>query len=204
MAAGDLGDDGLCLGTVDAGTTALEGALHLPEHDVARAVIRRREGEHAVLVEPLVGEGDQALVPTAVVPAKVRLRHVERKAVLQHRLEVGDLLVVLLPRLALEEAGRGHLLGVAHDDGLLRAAERPHRLAGLELGGLVEDDEVELPRPGFQVLRDRERAHEQARAQREHDVAALREDRAHRDVAAAAPERPLQPHGLRRRAIRAG
>ena len=60
--------DGLGLGAVAACAPVVVDAVHGYEGDARRAVVGRWEGEQAPVVVLCVAEGDEALVPRAVVP----------------------------------------------------------------------------------------------------------------------------------------
>jgi hypothetical protein len=107
------------------------------------------EDDEAVFVELVVRDGDQRLVPAAVVPAQHALRGTLGGEQAEHALQVGRqvVLVELLgTHQAIEEAGGGKLLAVPHDHHLLAAGDRPQRVDRPHLAGLVEDDQVELQR----------------------------------------------------------
>src|SRR5688572_24642666 len=75
QARGDIGNDGLGLGAVDAGL--VEGAVELAPADpeLRARIARGRGGEdlEAIVVVALVRERDQVLVLAAVVPGQAQL-----------------------------------------------------------------------------------------------------------------------------------
>ena len=124
-----------------------------------------RSGERAepVVVVVVVRERDERLVAASVVPAEVSGVKSRRKAFVEDALKVLVPFFVFLSRLALlEEVRRRHLLRVSHHDALLRARDDADRVPHRNLRRLVEDDQVER-RLGGQILRDGERAHQEAR-----------------------------------------
>ena len=133
IAALDLLNDRLRLLSVAAVGAALEYAVHMHQIDLAFAVVDRREGVKLILIEVAVAECDQALVAAPVVPEQMRLRHVERKAVVENALQILHIEVVLVDGIRGKERGWRHLLGIADDDGVLTSREHAHRLAGRQL-----------------------------------------------------------------------
>ena len=153
-------------------------------HAETRRVRRRREREETVLVVVLVAEGDQRLVPAAVVPVEVRGRNTGDQTLVEDALLVGDQLLVRLVVLVLhvpflEEARWRHLLRVSHHHELLAARDHANGVPHRNLRRLVEHHEVERWRVHRQVLRNRERAHQEARLQDRQQRSRLGEHRAH-------------------------
>ena len=174
QALDDGGDDGLGLLAVGARAGAAVDAVHL-DAPHAEPLARRGGGGEGVepsVVVALVGERDERLVAGAVVPQERLLRNARGLAFVEDAVEVLDLLLSGVGLLVLgaarvlpllEEVGRRELLWVSHDDGLFAAREHADGVPHGELRGLVEHDDVERALPGGQVLRDGERAHQQAR-----------------------------------------
>ena len=99
----------------------------------------------------------------SVVPAEVGGVEPRGKAFVEDALKVLVSFFVILSRLGLlEEVRRRHLLRVSHHDALLRARNDADRVPHRNLRRLVEDNQVER-RLGGQILRDGERAHQEAR-----------------------------------------
>ena len=78
--------------------------------------------------------------------------------------------VVVLGVAALADIGRRKLFGIADDDDLAAARHGADRVPDRDLGGFVEDDDVEELGVRRQVLRDRERAHHHAGGEAGQDV----------------------------------
>ena len=121
----------------------VEGALHRNQTDLGLPVVDRGEGVELVFIEAAVAEGDQTLVPTAVVPEQVGLGHIQCEAVVQNALQVLCIQVVLIHCVGSKEGGGRHLLRVAYHHPAAAPGQGAHRLAGGELGGLVEHNQVE-------------------------------------------------------------
>ena len=175
------------LDAVGAGAAAIVDAVrHVLERDDALVGVRAREGPEPAVVEGGVREGDQVLVAAAVVPEQRTLRQARVEAGVQHAL--GRLLVRVVAEGVeggdLEEAGRRKLATVADDDDLAGAADRADGVGGEDLARLVEDDEVEGDGRVAEVLRDRERAHQQARLEARQQVGKLGEEATERLEAA--------------------
>ncbi len=118
--------------------------------DVGPVAVPAGEGDELPLVEGGVGERDQRLVQGTAVPAQAqaaegpgRLREVE------DRFEVGGIVGVLRPLLAVvrprrgEQVGRRQLLLVPGQDERGTAVDAVDGVAGEDLARLVEDDHVE-------------------------------------------------------------
>src|SRR3990172_8038638 len=125
------------------------------------------EGDEAAVVEEDVGEGDERLIAGAVVGPEHGGRQDGRRLV-EDALEGdvflfgavfgegGDLLV--------EEVGRGHLAGVADNDGLGGEAEGHDHVGSGDHACFVDDDGVEVVGTAVfvaEVLGGGERAHEE-------------------------------------------
>jgi hypothetical protein len=86
----------------------------------------------------------------------------------------------------LHDGGGGHLLGVADDNGGVAAPHRADRLGDPDLGGFVEDDQVEAGGVGCQERGCGRRADQDAWGEREHDVRVCGEQLPERAAAALA------------------
>ena len=131
-----------------------------------------RHDEELVLVELRIGNRDQRLVTTAVVPAQHTLRQASSGEKAKDALYVGNLRALFLV-VALcsaghlgEELGRRELAFVADHDDLPGPSDGAKRVHGLDLRSLVHDKEVIGHLAGRQELGDRERAHHHDRLQR--------------------------------------
>ena len=192
QALDDGRDDGLRLLAVGARLAAVvDAALDL---DAAHAEALagdggRREREELAAVVALVGEGDERFVARAVVPQQRLLGHARGLAFVEDAVEVLDGVLVRLGVLRgagiglLEEVRGRELLRVADDDRLLAAREHADGVPHGELRGFVEHDDVEAVALRRQILRDRERAHEQARLENGQQPGQLLQERARRQLA---------------------
>ena len=81
-----------------------------------------------------------------------------------------SVVILGIERHALKEAGGRKLFRIADDDDLPAAGERADGVLGLELGGLVHHDEIELELAGREVLGDGQRPHHEARLERHQRV----------------------------------
>ena len=159
----------------------------------ALAAVDAGERRQPAVVEVDVGEGDQALVAAAVVPGE-HPEVDERQQCVEDRLVAGvdddapfELRRGLDVRVrAGEEVGRRKLALVAGDDDPLAAQDGGDGVGGLDLAGLVEDDDVEVLLVGRQQLADDQRAHRPAGLQRGHHLRRGGEQLAHGQVLAFA------------------
>ena len=166
------------------------GPVH-PEQlhaDVGPVAVPAGEGDEPSFVERGVGERDERLVQGPVVPA-------QRQApvgagclgVVEDRLELRGVVGVFGPFLfvvsggAGEEVARRQLLLVSGQDQGRAAVDAVDGIAGADLAGLVEDDDVEV-QVRWQVLADRERGHHEAWLDRLRDVAGPFDQGPHRHV----------------------
>jgi hypothetical protein len=169
---------------------------------LARVGVGAREGEELGVVEVDIGEGDQRFVLAAVVPAQPAPGDAGGHELLEHALHVVEqrLAVLAQRRLDLaalhgEEVGRRQLLRVADHDELVAADDRADRVLCRHLARLVEDDQVEVVVLRVEELRDRQRAHHEARLDRLDRAVRLVERATQRRVAAGAGElRPQEAH----------
>ena len=173
-----------------APATFVDPVRHEAElHAEVAAAPRRRKGEQPVFVVMAVAESDQRLVAAAVVPVQISGVETGGDALVEDafRLLARLVLVAELPLrlLPLEEAGRRHLLRVAHHDQLAAPRDRADRIPHRNLRSLVEYDQIELRQLRRQVLRHRQRAHQETRLQQRQQVRDLAEQRPHRLVAGA-------------------
>ncbi|MCY1557101.1 hypothetical protein D9M68_939170 [compost metagenome] len=112
----------------------------------------------------MVGEGDQALVPTAVVPIQIERWQVRTQALVQDTLQIRFDIIVFVCRFgAIEEGGWWHLLRVPNHDHLAPPCDGANGIPHRNLRRLVEDDHIEHSRCRRQVLCDGQRAHQHAR-----------------------------------------
>ncbi len=180
-----LGDDRLRLDLVGAALATRPCTPNLAQahHRVARH--RRGKGDQIGIVIMPIGESDQAFVTAAIMPGQAPLRQARAEAFLQDALLIAlDVAVILLGAgTAIEEAGGRHLLGIAGDDNLRATRDRADRIPWRDLRGFVEDHQIEQRRIGRQILRNRQRAHQQARRQRCQGGAHFRDKLANRLVA---------------------
>ena len=116
---------------------------------------RAREGEQPAVVVVAVGEGDEGLVPAAVVPGESVLEQAAVQAASQDGVGLGG----LLPSCLAGAGGGRHLLGVADHNHAAAAPHGAHGVGHPDLGGFVEDDDVHVApvgreEPGHRVGRD--------------------------------------------------
>jgi hypothetical protein len=202
-----LGDHGLGLGAVGAGTGPVVDAVDLAPLDAELGDPRRRRREHlqAIAVVAAVRERDEIVVAAAVVPAQAQLGQARRDAGVEDALEVAGqriLVVVLVVGHAAaggKKTGRRQLARVADHHRDVTAGERTDRVGGRDLRRLVEDDQIELRQRRVQVLGDRQRAHQQARGQPRQQRRDVAEQRAQRPVAALLLQLVQQHADLARR-----
>ena len=112
-----------------------------------------------------VAEGNQRLVPTAVMPVQVGRKDTGDKAFVEDALLIGNRLVRFLVRLDitfLKEAGRRHLLRITDNNQLLPASDDTNGIPDGYLRRLVKHDEIKRCRIDGQILGNRKRAHEEA------------------------------------------
>ena len=128
----------------------------------------------------------------AVVPEQVGLGHIQGKAIVQNAFEVLNIQIFLIHGVGGEEGGGGHLLGVAHDHRIAATGQNAHGLTGGQLGGLVEDDDVEGLPLGVQILGGGNGAHEHAGAEAGQEIGDLVEEAADAGAPAAALDAPLE------------
>ena len=175
---------------VIAGASPPVGAVH-PEQlhaDVGPVAVPAGEGDEPPLVEGGVGERDERFVQGPVVPAQ---RQTPIGAgclgMVKDRLELCGVVGVFGPFLfvvsgcAREEVARWQLLLVSGQDQSRAAVDAVDGIAGADLAGLVEDDDVEAQVRG-QVLADRERGHHEAWLDGLRDVAGPFDQGPHRHV----------------------
>ena len=155
-------------------------------------VVVGRERQERVLIVTGVAERDQALVAAPVMPFQIDRREGQGDALVQDALQVLLVGILLVEGVRLEEGRGRQLLGVADDDERLAAGDGGHRLTRRELGGLVEDDQVELTAFRLQVLRYGERAHQHAGAQARQQVRNPVEQVPEGDAPGVVPDRLLQ------------
>ena len=161
-----------------------------PGHPVKadRVVLRRRRRKRhqRAAVVLVVAKGDQALVARAVVPRQVARRQAGAQAFVQDAFQVAFHVrhVVVRAVFAAKKVGGRQLLGIAHHHHLLGARHRTDRVPDRNLRGFVKDDDVEIARAGRQVLRNRQRTHQQARRELQHGGGNLLQQLAQRQVLA--------------------
>src|SRR5581483_2965739 len=149
-----------------------------------------RERDEPTLVEAAIGERNQRLVLTAVVPLQPldgdtdaatlvedALKHVE----LRRRISV--LRSPIHPLHFVKEARRWQLLVVATNHELISAVDRAHAVVSRDLRGLVEDHEVEVVQLRVEELAHGERTHKQTRLQCAQQPGHLTEELPQRHVA---------------------
>ena len=137
-----------------------------------------------------IGKSYQAFVVAAVVPAQMFLGYAQRKAVVQHAVQIFRFRFLFVLPQSHEEGGRGKLVGVAHYHRAFGARKRGDRLAGGNLRRLVENKQIEQVGPGFKILRNGGRAHHHARRRHAQKSGNFREQLAHvypLHIAACAP-----------------
>ena len=119
-----------------------------------------------------VGEGDQRLHPTAVVPRQPTTRHTTGQAAVQNRAALAAVrtLQVLTGLGGARHRGRRHLLGVAHDDDRPPPPHGANRAGHRDLRGLIEDDHINITTIGREETRRRIRRNQQARSDRNHEI----------------------------------
>ncbi len=145
---------------------------------------RKRHQPAAVVL--VVAEGDQALVARAVVPRQVARRQAGAQAFVQDAFQVAFNFghVVVRAVFAAKEVGGWQLFGVAHHHHLLGAGHGADGVPDRNLRGFVKDDDVEIAGAGRQVLRYRQRAHQQAGRQLQHHCGDFLQQLAQRQVLA--------------------
>src|SRR5688572_441385 len=111
-----------------------------------------------------IAEGDEAFVTTAVMPLKAFVAQALGEEFVENAFEVFLLNDGFFIRgfAGVEEIGGRKLLGIADDDELSAAGDGADGIPDGDLGGFVEDDEVETFVRGFEILRDGKRAHQNA------------------------------------------
>ena len=149
---------------------------------------RAREGEQLAVVVVAVGEGDEGLVPAAVVPGETALKQTTIQAPGEDGVGLGR----LLPSCLAGCGGGGHLLGVTDHDHAAAAPHGTHGIGHPDLGGLIKDDNVHVAavgreEPGHRVGRD-----EQAGSQGGDEVTVGADQLAHTHGAATAVELAAQ------------
>ena len=195
--AGQLSHYRLGLGTVLPGLAPVKEAAHMDQAHHALSVVDRRERVKPVFIELPVGEGDQALMPAAVVPEQVALGHIEGQAVVQNTFQILLVQMFLVHRAAAEKAGGRHLFGVSHNHRVFPPGQSAHRLAGGQLGCLVKDHQIKGGMLGVQILSHRQRAHEHTGAQKGQQSGDLVEQLSDADAPSPAADGPLQNANFR-------
>ena len=182
----------LGLGPVLPGLAPGEHAVHMNEVHLRGPVIYRWEGVELIIVEFRVAEGDEALVPGSVVPQQMGFGHIEGQAIVQNAFQILQLQIVLIHPVCGKERSRGHLLGVAHNDGIFPPGQGPYGLAGRKLGRLVKHHQVKGLPVGIQILSGGNGAHKHTGAEPGQQLWKLLEKSADADTPAAAADGPLQ------------
>jgi hypothetical protein len=144
------------------------------------AAVGAGECDQCPVVDVRVRKGNEPFIAASVVPGE--LPETEHRAErVQDRLEPSGaceqgrrgagfgFLGVVVGAAGGEERCRGELLVIAGDHELPAAQDRGDRVGGGDLGGLVEDDDIEVGQRG-QELADHQGAHRPAGLQREQDV----------------------------------
>src|SRR5262245_23708894 len=146
------------------------------------------------MIEAMIGEGDERLMAAAIMPLQRVHRHPgQALTFVQHAVEVRgrfvlkEVLVHLITLTvdALEEVGRRQLLAVTGYDKLPATVDRPDGIFGKNLGGLVEDHEIELELFRWQKLAHRQRAHAETGLQLQEQVGHALEETAHGPMSAS-------------------
>ena len=156
-------------------------AVHAPQGDAVAvgAVVRprghgprAREGQQATVIVVPVGERDEGLDPTAVVPGQGTARHTAGEAPVEDRLVLAAARAPRLPAAPGRPRGGGrrHLLGIPDDDHGAPPPHGPHGARDRDLGGLVEDDDVDVAAVGWEETGDRVRGDQEARGDGDHEV----------------------------------
>ena len=184
-----LCDNSLCFSAVLTGLAPVKYAINLNKSDLLLPVVNGRECVQLVFIEHAVREGNKAFVAAAVMPEKVCLRHIERKAVVQNTFEILGFKILLLGSADGEERCRGHLLRVTDDNGVFAPCQSTDSLAGLHLGGFVEYNEIERFAVRIKILRRRNRAHKHAGAQSGNNALQLLEKLAYAHSASAVSDK---------------
>ena len=96
------------------------------------------------------------------MPVEVLFGDTQCKAVVEDAFQIFRIEVFLVHISRTEERGRRQLFGVTHDDGALGAREGTDGFAGGKLRRLVKDDHVKKIGFRFEILRHRDRTHQNA------------------------------------------
>ncbi|MBA7683746.1 hypothetical protein ES703_92127 [subsurface metagenome] len=113
---------------------------------------RCREEDETPVVEPVIAEADEGVVLAPVVPPEHLHREPYGHALIQDAVEDVELVLILIPVKVLvhrvpEEGGRGQLLRIPSHHKLASPVDGAHGVLAVDLGGLVEDHEVEVKPP---------------------------------------------------------
>ena len=152
---------------IDAGTAFFIAPLYQVKADSTVVGDRRRKRDQSTSVVAVVAEGNQAFVARAVVPRQVARGQAGTQALVEDAFQVAfhDVVVTVGTVAAAKEVGGWQLFRVAHHHHLLAAGHGTDGVPHRDLRGLVEHHQVEVAGLGRKVLRDRQRAHQQARGQ---------------------------------------
>ena len=191
-AASELIDDRFGFRAVAAVPASFKNTVDMDEMDFRFTVVERRERVEQIVIELRVAESDQAFMAAAVVPQKMRLRHVERQAVIKDAFQIFKIGIFFIRHVRHEERCRRHLFRIAHDDGIAPAGKRADSFACLKLRCLIEDDDIERFSVCIKILRNGDRTHQHARAEPRQKIRNLGEEFSDADAAAAAFDRALQ------------
>ena len=128
-------------------------------------VIRWRERIQLIVIILHIAVCDKALVPWAVVPLEIHLRHRDCKAVVKQALQILKFAVVLVNTVACKEWRRRQLLRIAYYNDILAPCYSTDSLACRKLWRFIKYHKVEFREWRIDILCHWDRAHKHTRTE---------------------------------------